>query len=364
MNHERTIEYLPWLLNGTLADDERREVEEHLAACAECRAELTATRQACDIYGAHLAPQVLTAYAEATDGAALSVDGVEVDRRVVEEHLALCAACNEDLEMVRAAWTAMDAADSPHLPANVAAFRPATPPSAAETAEWGWRSFAVAASLLLAVLAVGWFFTNRQLAGTQRELAELRQELTTRGATPPATAAADPGSTVAGSAEAPTAAELAAARDRIAELETSVGQSEGQIASLNERVNELAAASTRARSAPYVVPAQISGGEVVRGATGPAATAAPVAPAAPIVYLAPSVPAGRLAGLGQVGYSFFGPDGESVESGRLAVYVDPEVGPLVTLAWPIAGRAAGRYTLILATPDGDEIGRYAFELPG
>ena len=31
---------LPWYLNGTLRDDERRQVDQHLSSCAACRAEL------------------------------------------------------------------------------------------------------------------------------------------------------------------------------------------------------------------------------------------------------------------------------------------------------------------------------------
>ncbi len=31
---------LPWYLNGTLGEDERRQVDQHLSTCAACRAEL------------------------------------------------------------------------------------------------------------------------------------------------------------------------------------------------------------------------------------------------------------------------------------------------------------------------------------
>lgn len=41
---------LPWLLNGSLAQDERREVREHLIGCPACRAELAQARQALAIF--------------------------------------------------------------------------------------------------------------------------------------------------------------------------------------------------------------------------------------------------------------------------------------------------------------------------
>jgi len=42
----RTTLALPWLLNGSLEAEERREVREHLIVCARCREELARTRQA------------------------------------------------------------------------------------------------------------------------------------------------------------------------------------------------------------------------------------------------------------------------------------------------------------------------------
>jgi len=43
--HRRVEQLLPWYANGTLAEGERRAVEEHLAACAACREELAACRE-------------------------------------------------------------------------------------------------------------------------------------------------------------------------------------------------------------------------------------------------------------------------------------------------------------------------------
>jgi hypothetical protein len=39
MTHQEVIELLPWYANATLSEGERREVSEHLASCAPCQAE-------------------------------------------------------------------------------------------------------------------------------------------------------------------------------------------------------------------------------------------------------------------------------------------------------------------------------------
>ena len=44
--HEPAVQkLLPWYLTGRLEDAERLQVDEHLATCAECRAELETERQ-------------------------------------------------------------------------------------------------------------------------------------------------------------------------------------------------------------------------------------------------------------------------------------------------------------------------------
>jgi len=40
LSHARAFEVLPWLINGTLAGDEREAVEQHVRACIVCRREL------------------------------------------------------------------------------------------------------------------------------------------------------------------------------------------------------------------------------------------------------------------------------------------------------------------------------------
>jgi predicted anti-sigma-YlaC factor YlaD len=50
-------EHLPWLLNGTLDPVERRQVLEHLASCAACRADLADSRLAWEIFDQHPASE-------------------------------------------------------------------------------------------------------------------------------------------------------------------------------------------------------------------------------------------------------------------------------------------------------------------
>jgi hypothetical protein len=47
--HRRVWDLLPWYANATLADGERRVVETHIAACAQCREELAACRGLGDV---------------------------------------------------------------------------------------------------------------------------------------------------------------------------------------------------------------------------------------------------------------------------------------------------------------------------
>lgn len=42
--HQRVWDLLPWYVNGTLPDGERRRVEEHLSRCSRCQEELAACR--------------------------------------------------------------------------------------------------------------------------------------------------------------------------------------------------------------------------------------------------------------------------------------------------------------------------------
>lgn len=93
-------ELLPWFLNGSLDAGERRAVEEHLESCEVCRRELADTRFAGAVFGQHLSAETLVDY-----GFGRAPPDVGVD--VVEEHLATCPKCSAELELVReSAWRA------------------------------------------------------------------------------------------------------------------------------------------------------------------------------------------------------------------------------------------------------------------
>lgn len=56
---------MPWLLNGTLDQAERRQIEAHLAACAQCRTELEQQRRLLALYRAAAAPPASAPQVEA-----------------------------------------------------------------------------------------------------------------------------------------------------------------------------------------------------------------------------------------------------------------------------------------------------------
>ena len=45
MSHDNIMGLLPWYANGTLADDERKDVADHVRACLTCRVELNKERE-------------------------------------------------------------------------------------------------------------------------------------------------------------------------------------------------------------------------------------------------------------------------------------------------------------------------------
>ena len=55
MNCDDAIERLPWLLNGTLEEEEGRQVQAHLETCERCRTALAETRDAWRIFAGHIA---------------------------------------------------------------------------------------------------------------------------------------------------------------------------------------------------------------------------------------------------------------------------------------------------------------------
>src|SRR5688572_20172163 len=95
MTCEHATELLPWLLNGTLEPAERQEVLEHVRKCEACRRALDEARLALAAAGAHLPAEALVA---AAFGEPMPPG---IDAALVEEHLAACPQCAADLELAR-----------------------------------------------------------------------------------------------------------------------------------------------------------------------------------------------------------------------------------------------------------------------
>jgi anti-sigma factor RsiW len=73
VSHGRAFELLPWLVNGTLSDDEREAVAEHARTCIACRRELKEQQR---LYAAMRAHGAADVYAEAgLEGLERELDG-------------------------------------------------------------------------------------------------------------------------------------------------------------------------------------------------------------------------------------------------------------------------------------------------
>ena len=93
---------LPWFAAGTLPPDEAASIEQHVADCAECRAEVDALRSMTRTLRAfapagHLAPELLVAYHG--DRGSLSAE----ETAPVEAHLRHCGQCRADLRALERA---------------------------------------------------------------------------------------------------------------------------------------------------------------------------------------------------------------------------------------------------------------------
>jgi len=135
---QEAVELLPWLVNGSLADDERRGLVEHLSSCASCRRELEQTAEAWRLMTHHVPSLALAEYSQG-----LSPSGV--DRERIERHLALCPSCRQELAGA--------------LPAEIVDFASARAERALRRRPPGraipttWRALAAAASIVLALIS-------------------------------------------------------------------------------------------------------------------------------------------------------------------------------------------------------------------
>jgi len=148
MDCDQAIERLPWLLNGSLAPAERRELEAHLAECERCRAALADTRTAGEIFAQHIPSADLVAFA--------ADEPTAISSATLERHLESCPQCAAELEMARASRALVENEDV------------ATMPMRAPHGDRGrlrlWQGSALAASLVGLVAIGGWLSSAGQMA--------------------------------------------------------------------------------------------------------------------------------------------------------------------------------------------------------
>src|SRR5215210_2476324 len=233
----------PWLLNGTLNEEERRQVLQHLSTCETCRQDLADTRLAAEIFDQHPPAEAILALAwdETPRG---------IDPAFLEEHLASCPRCATELELARTSRRRLEE-DERIFPLT----RRTTPAPATTTGWRGWKSAALAAGLASVVASAGWI----QTAGRVQTLEERLAERTVA----PAPVAPAPVPSKAG--ENPQAD----AQKRIDQLEAELNQTRQQAETLSQQVEQIVQGAPSAR-APQVV-SQVfqidSGVDVARGAT-------------------------------------------------------------------------------------------------
>jgi len=174
MSCEQVAELLPWLLNGTLEEEERQAVEGHLEGCPRCRAELEDTAFAGRVFGQHLPTEVLVEL-----GFGGTPEGL--DPAVVEEHLADCPKCAAELELVRESRRREQEEDAEPREAAVLPFDSQTPTRTRTSPgpAW-WRRTALAAGFAGLVAGSGWWWSALQHAGQRDAWEEREAELVTR----------------------------------------------------------------------------------------------------------------------------------------------------------------------------------------
>lgn len=146
MECESIGDLLPWRLNGSLDGEEKRRVDAHLQTCEECRDALADSSFMGRALLDHPAVEDLVAYAA---GEAPIAEGALVAR-----HVAVCAACAEELELARASRratpTEFPAISKVIPPTRVLPFNHAGVASV-------WRPAAMAACLGAMILGGGWW---------------------------------------------------------------------------------------------------------------------------------------------------------------------------------------------------------------
>lgn len=173
MDCKRSEELLPWLLNNTLEDDERQQVRAHLATCQACQRALGETAFAGEIFAQHIPTAALVDYGFGRPPA-------ELDRELIERHLASCVRCSEQLEMVRACHDdAVDATDNPddEIADGIEVESPPPAPVLAFPTHRRWQLGAIAAGLVALICSFGWWQSEQLARHTEARMTQLAAQL-------------------------------------------------------------------------------------------------------------------------------------------------------------------------------------------
>lgn len=220
MTCDQAIELLPWLLNGTLENQEREEVRQHLRTCERCRKALAETQAAWPLFEEHLPTEALVAlaYGETPAGA---------DPSFAEHHLASCPQCAAELELAKMSRRLEDED-------NVAVFPgpKARPVKDGESRKW--RSAAMAAGLAGVVALSGWIHESRQADLYSDRLAAANRDAGGRTAAP-----ATPPPMAPDGGDPAIREQLAAAQAQLEQLEALQKKSDEAVAQAQEQMAQL-----------------------------------------------------------------------------------------------------------------------------
>jgi putative zinc finger protein len=218
MNCDQTIEFLPWLLNGTLEEEERREALNHLKDCEACRDALDDTRLAWRIFDQHIPAGDLVAYAagDAPEG---------IDGEVFTTHLAACPQCAAELELARLSRGLVEDESVALLagPQRATASRPAPA---------RWRAAALAAGLTGLVALGGWYKSAERARDLAGRLADTEA---TAAPAPAPSAGTQPGSAVDAAKIAALQRQLEEMEAKVNELQQAEGKARDQLAQIGDR---------------------------------------------------------------------------------------------------------------------------------
>jgi hypothetical protein len=166
MECQHFAEIMPWLLNGSLEVSEQSQAQSHLAQCPKCQQEWRETLSAATVYQQHLAPESLVDYA--WDRPLLAGQ-----RELIEQHLAFCRECAEEMEMTRASRSLLAEERDLNKPASTATeIRPFVPPEISPSSVRLWKYTTMAAGIA-GLLALGALLWNSQQH--QRQMAQFSE---------------------------------------------------------------------------------------------------------------------------------------------------------------------------------------------